>query len=99
MYIFYISIYFYISREEGEYKKLINKAEKLVLTQTHYHIVLCTCNEAASSRMKKYFTVGQCIIDECGFATEPEVMIPIKLSSHVVLIGDHKQLQPIIRNK
>jgi len=28
-------------------------------------------------------------------ATEPEAMIPIQLADHVILIGDHQQLQVI----
>ena len=42
----------------------------------------------------------QCIIDECGMCMEPETLVP--LVSHkpaqVVLIGDHKQLRPIVSN-
>lgn len=41
-----------------------------------------------------------CIIDECGMCMEPESLIPIVSSGveHVVLIGDHKQLQPIVHD-
>ena len=43
----------------------------------------------------------QCIVDECGMCMEPETLIPIVNSKapQVVLIGDHKQLQPIVTNK
>lgn len=61
-----------------------------------YDIVMCTCNEAASHRVIETIRPAQCIIDEAAMATEPESMIPINLSGHVVLIGDHKQLQPVI---
>ena len=64
-----------------------------------YDIVLCTCNEAASFRVQKSLRPAQCIIDEAGMATEPESMPPIQLSDHVVLIGDHKQLQPVIESR
>ena len=45
--------------------------------------------------------VMQCIVDECGMCMEPETLIPIVYSKapQVVLIGDHKQLQPIVKNK
>ena len=61
-----------------------------------YDIVMCTCNEAASHRVIETIRPAQCIIDEAAMATEPESMVPINLSDHVVLIGDHKQLQPVI---
>lgn len=46
--------------------------------------------------------VRQCIVDECGMCMEPETLIPIVYSPQalqVVLIGDHMQLQPIVKNK
>ena len=64
-----------------------------------FDIVLCTCNEAASFRVQRSLRPAQCIIDEAGMATEPESMPPIQLSDHVVLIGDHKQLQPVIESR
>ena len=64
-----------------------------------YDIVLCTCNEAASHRVTKTMRPAQCIIDEAAMATEPESMVPIALSDHVVLIGDDKQLQPVIESR
>ena len=44
--------------------------------------------------------IKQCIVDECGMSTEPEVVIPITGSRarQIVLIGDHKQLQPVIQD-
>lgn len=62
----------------------------------NYDIVLCTCNEAASHRVSRTMRPAQCIIDEAAMATEPESMVPIALADHVVLIGDDKQLQPVI---
>lgn len=46
--------------------------------------------------------VIQCIVDECGMCLEPETLIPIVSSEsarQVVLIGDHMQLQPIVKNR
>ena len=57
-------------------------------------LVLCTCNEANSSRVMQNIAPVQVIIDEAAMATEPESMAAIKLASeHVTLIGDHMQLQ------
>jgi len=45
--------------------------------------------------------VNQIIIDEGGMCMEPECLVPLvsfKDANQVVLIGDHKQLQPIVFN-
>jgi regulator of nonsense transcripts 1 len=40
------------------------------------------------------------LIDEATQATEPECLIPLVLGAkHVVLVGDHQQLGPVIMNK
>ena len=36
------------------------------------------------------------IIDEAGRATPPEIMVPMSLGKKIILVGDHKQLPPII---
>ena len=38
------------------------------------------------------------IVDECGMSREAETLVAIVSSraSHVVLVGDHKQLKPVI---
>ena len=57
-------------------------------------IVLCTCNEASSSRVTQNIAPVQVIIDEAAMATEPESMVAVKLAlENVTLIGDHMQLQ------
>ena len=81
-----------------KYMGLIREAEHSVLSRP-YHVILCTCNEACSTRMilsAKYLRIAQCIVDECGMAQEPETIAAISFSKHVVLIGDHMQLQPVI---
>ena len=85
--------------EEKRYHALLSSAERKVFGVNRFDIVLCTCNEAASNRVSKHVHPHQCIVDECGFAIEPDVMIPLQLCQHVVLIGDHKQLQPVIKNR
>ena len=41
------------------------------------------------------------IVDECGMCKEPETLIPLVACNpeKVVLIGDHKQLQPVIMSR
>lgn len=81
-----------------KYHKLIDNWEEKVVNDNH-QIILCTCNETAGKRLKylKKRSVAQVIVDECGMAHEPETMAAIGMSNHVVLIGDHKQLQPVIK--
>ena len=86
-------------KAENEYHYLLRSAEDIVFEANKFDIVLCTCNEAASNRVSRHVHPHQCIIDECGFAIEPDAMIPLQCCQHVVLIGDHKQLQPVIKNR
>jgi superfamily I DNA and/or RNA helicase len=51
--------------------------------------------------MKCGAKVRQLIVDEAGMCMEPECLVPLKTFEsikQVVLIGDHRQLQPIIKN-
>ena len=83
-----------------EYNKLISKMEKCLISEAKYDIILATCNECAGHRLSKLSEMGrvaQVIVDECGMAHEPETIAAVSLSEHVVLIGDHKQLQPVVK--
>ena len=91
----------------NEYRRALRDAEDAFLSKEKFDIVFCTCNEASAGRIKRriikpdgqrlrHFNPRQCIIDECGMAYEPETIVPIDLCEHAVLIGDHKQLQPVI---
>jgi superfamily I DNA and/or RNA helicase/exoribonuclease R len=83
--------------QKQEYLKLIREAETGELSKK-YDVILCTCNETCSARLKKHEGIGQCIVDECGMAHEPETIAAASLCDHVVLIGDHKQLQPVVKH-
>ncbi|KAG8924963.1 hypothetical protein FRC01_010849 [Tulasnella sp. 417] len=73
-------------------------------TLMQYRIVVSTC--ASSSLLHGvgippgHFT--HIFVDEAGQASEPEVMIPIKLNAgprtSIILAGDPKQLGPVIRS-
>ncbi|XP_040494532.1 helicase with zinc finger domain 2 [Ursus maritimus] len=81
------------------YKLVLGKARKFELEQ--HRVVLCTCSCAASRSLKK-LAVRQILIDEAGMATEPETLIPLVTFSQaekVVLLGDHKQLRPVVKNE
>jgi len=80
---------------------LIGQAECWALEQSGVQIVLCTCVAAGSPRIvSSCDNIQQCIVDECGMCMEPESLVPITCSGarQVVLIGDHKQLQPVVQD-
>ena len=81
-----------------EYTACKRKAELAVLRRTQ--VIFCTCSEAGSDRINNSICrAEQCIIDECGMCTEPETLLPMILSKKIILVGDHKQLQPVVLNK
>ncbi len=62
-------------------------------------MILATCTTAYSPRTLSPGLVCQCIIDECGMCIEAETLCAMlgSKAKQVVLIGDHKQLQPVIK--
>ena len=80
-----------------EYTKLITDAAIDELQR--YDVILCTCAASASPRMVRGANVRQLVIDEGGMCMEPECLVPLrafKAVKQVVVIGDHRQLQPIV---
>ncbi|XP_071943708.1 3'-5' exoribonuclease HELZ2-like [Antedon mediterranea] len=86
-------------KKRKSYHQLINSAKEEELKK--YKIILATCTSAGSKFIPEYCSIIQCIIDEAGMCSEPESLIPLVMCSpyQVVLIGDHKQLRPIIKEK
>lgn len=89
-----------LSREElVVYRRVLGNARKYELRR--HSVILCTCSCAASKSLKN-LSVRQILIDEAGMATEPETLIPLVCFSQtekVVLLGDHKQLRPVVKNE
>ena len=73
------------------------------MTENNVKVILATCTIAYSRRVMSPCEdlVSQCIIDECAMCIEAETLCGMLGSKpeQVVLIGDHKQLQPIIKCK
>ncbi|KAM4842633.1 3'-5' exoribonuclease HELZ2 isoform 2-T2 [Thomomys bottae] len=88
------------SREDlALYKKTLTRARKFELSQ--HSVILCTCTCAASGSLQD-LSVRQILVDEAGMATEPETLIPLVCfpkAEKVVLLGDHKQLQPVVKSE
>lgn len=81
------------------YRRTLGKARKFELDR--HRVILCTCSCAASVSLKN-LDVRQILVDEAGMATEPETLIPLVTFSRaekVVLLGDHKQLRPVVKNE
>ncbi|KFR06758.1 Helicase with zinc finger domain 2 [Nipponia nippon] len=88
-----------ITEEETKhYKNQLSAARAYELV--HHNVILCTCSTASSPSLEQ-LNVKQVIVDECAMSTEPETLIPL-VSHHraekVVLLGDHKQLRPVVSN-
>ncbi|XP_063044371.1 3'-5' exoribonuclease HELZ2-like [Engraulis encrasicolus] len=80
----------------AEYKEAIKNAKIHELPK--HDVVLCTCAAALNPILIKTMDFCQILIDECAMATEPEAFIPLVSHSpkKIVLLGDHKQLRPIV---
>lgn len=78
-------------------KELKAQAEEKIL---HAAEVICTTCVAAFDRRLRNLKFKQVLIDEATQATEPETLISIlKGAKHVILVGDHCQLGPVIMCK
>ncbi|KAF8335696.1 P-loop containing nucleoside triphosphate hydrolase protein [Cantharellus anzutake] len=62
--------------------------------------VVCTTSITSASAALQVIDFPVVFIDEASMSTEPASLIPIMRGSHhISLIGDHKQLPPIIRSE
>jgi len=59
-------------------------------------IVGATCLGIASLGTNVNLKFDWVIVDEAGKATPPEILVPINLGKKIVLVGDHKQLPPVV---
>lgn len=85
------------STDEKKFKQLTRAAEREILNNAD--VVCCTCVGAGDPRLSK-MKFRNVLIDESTQSAEPECMIPLVLGcKQVVLVGDHKQLGPVIMNK
>lgn len=85
------------SQDEKKFKQLTRAAEREILSNAD--VVCCTCVGAGDPRLAK-MKFRNVLIDESTQSAEPECIIPLVLGcKQVVLVGDHKQLGPVIMNK
>ncbi|XP_009491426.2 3'-5' exoribonuclease HELZ2 [Pelecanus crispus] len=84
--------------ETRKYKIHLSDARDYELAR--HDVILCTCSAASATSLEQ-LNVKQIIIDECAMSTEPETLIPLvshRRAEKVVLLGDHKQLRPVVNN-
>ena len=87
------------AEQRFQYREQIRQAEEDVIKKGQFDIVLCTCNETCGYRFRSNIAPVQCIIDEAGMTTEPEAIVALSQAEQAVLIGDHMQLQPVVKNR
>lgn len=63
---------------------------------TDVSVVGATCLGITNLSSKSELKFDWVIIDEAGKATPPEILVPIGLGKKIILVGDHKQLPPVI---
>ncbi|XP_071329186.1 3'-5' exoribonuclease HELZ2-like isoform X2 [Trachinotus anak] len=87
------------AEEVKNYKNLLRDARIYELKR--HDIILCTCTQSSTPSLTKTVSARQILIDECAMATEPQALIPLVCNKpeKIVLIGDHKQLRPIVKNE
>ncbi|XP_023931638.1 helicase with zinc finger domain 2-like [Lingula anatina] len=78
-----------------KYKATVAKAEQEALQQAE--VILCTCSVSGSQKLTG-LNFRQLMIDEAAMCMEPETMVPIVASNayQVILLGDHRQLRPVV---
>jgi len=84
-------------KDESKFRALKRQAEDRILECAS--VICTTCISSFDRRLKK-FRFTRVLIDEATQATEPECLLPmLKGAKHVILVGDHCQLGPVVMCK
>ncbi len=97
-----------ISQDSGELKSSFYNSYK-----KHINIFAATCSECGSNRFRQTYqdVYGKnkegntpiefdvVIMDEASKATPPELILPLTFGKKVIILGDHKQLPPMLDEK
>jgi superfamily I DNA and/or RNA helicase len=60
-------------------------------------VIGATCNHIAAKKYNKWnFEFDYVIMDEAGKATIAESLVPIVTGNNLILVGDHRQLRPML---
>jgi len=88
------------NKNEKQQSKLNNGSEEidfLTAMIKDMSIIGATCIHIASSKYSKInFKFDYVIMDESSKASPAETLVPINMGKNIILIGDHKQLPPVV---
>ncbi|WAR23838.1 HELZ2-like protein [Mya arenaria] len=84
------------SEKVPKYVHLIREAS--IAEIRSHDVILCTTAVGSNPKVLEAAHFHQVIVDEAGMCPEPQCLVPViaTKAEQVVLIGDHKQLRPII---
>ncbi len=83
------SIYGNLKEAENEFREKEIKETK---------IILATCSTAGSEILQNH-NFDLCILDEASQAPIPLALITMLISARIILVGDGRQLSPIVKNR
>ncbi|WFC98755.1 ATP-dependent RNA helicase [Malassezia yamatoensis] len=83
--------------DERKFRTLLKTSEREILQAAD--VICTTCSGMGDIRVKN-LVIRSVLMDEATQSTEPESLIPIVHGcKQLVLVGDHKQLGPVIMNR
>lgn len=84
-------------RLKNDWLKRVNQSEELEkILLEEVSVIGATCIGIANYSNIFNLNFDLVIIDEAGRATPPELLVPMVLGKKIVLVGDQKQLPPVI---
>jgi superfamily I DNA and/or RNA helicase len=88
------------NKNEKLQSKLNNGSEEidfLTAMMMEMSVIGATCIHIASSKYRKVnFKFDYVIMDESSKASPAETLVPVNMGRNIILIGDHKQLPPVV---
>ena len=81
------------------YRRLGKSEEFDAIFARKSSIVASTCLGIASRNALNSMVFDWVIVDEAGRATPPELLVPIIRGKRIILVGDHKQLPPVVNSE
>ncbi|MFL0108154.1 AAA domain-containing protein [Tenacibaculum maritimum] len=91
----------FISNSTTEGKSLLNNGSTEVDLSSAYAMSMnvfgATCIHIASAKYSKFdLKFDYVVMDEASKASPAETLVPINMARNIILVGDHKQLPPVI---